>query len=145
MSFGNRPLHTAENPRPSALGLPPQPCVRTPEDKIAVEFQISRLLQPLSSGLGGRIKRTGWLAPPQPRPDLSAEQKATFDALVLILQNPSLITPKMLLDAHASYAAVQAAEAQRKKEETERILREQLAREAAAAQALAQMQENGWP
>lgn len=99
-------------------------------DAAVVAFQIDQLLAPL-------VAR-------RPRSPLTAEEQARLEALTQIKNNPSLVTPKMLEDAYAAYAAHQAAEAQKKKDAAEKKLREQNELASRAAAQISKIQLNGW-
>jgi hypothetical protein len=106
------------------------------QDAAAINTHIDRLLRPLTVMPDGTGKTN--------RPRLTPEENAKREALLRIKADHTLVTPKMLEEAYAANRAHEAAEAQKKKERNEKLLREQMEREAASAAALSAIRTSGW-
>jgi hypothetical protein len=110
------------------------------QDAAVINFRLDRLLALLADPRPN--PRAGPL--PQPRGGLSAEERATFDALKRIKCDHTLVTPKMLEEAHVFFNAHVASELQKKKEDAARKSREAEAAAAAASLQLNTIRANGW-
>lgn len=111
-------------------------------DTAMINFQLDKLLSPLCDHYpSGRQRRQPLY---QPRPHLSAEERAKCDALLRIRTDHSLVSAKMLEEAYAAYAARQISETAAKKARNDALTQAERVHEASTSAVVSLLQVNGW-